>query len=648
MAERNATVVNSFERNPECDAEKTITLSSAVSPAHFSQDPATLAARHTRLTRWNQASRILQSDGTLWVDLGAPGSTGDIPVPSAGVTLLLENGVTVTFDRAAPGGDFRSTDYWTFAARATDGSVEFLDHAPPRGIFHHYARLAILDRSRVPLPSSPGVTTTLQDQSQPPVPFLTFQTTDASQWPPLFGVLVRASAANPSSFDLEVVYNPVAPQGVTAPVVVESFRDLSLDPNSVNFAPTILNAGSGLITVSSSNQPPASTPVFPAGFPAIPVSLPLSGNFDLSDASATPSRFLTLSVASSANWPQSFAVSAGLSSTAGQFDLAVVYSAPGASSFALVERFINLTAANAASAINGNSAFLAGVAGLAVNSPLNLTSITDCRSLWPPSPQRAAMHVTAINWSNDDHLPEAIFRRGLRVTLDALPDPNSVKPSTVIVTLEQPAGAPRFAVAEILQPSKGSPSVAGNVIDWIPDPALTSAQLTGGLRVRVTLKGACIWSPVGRPRLYLDGQALGHPATGSGGGPVIALALPSGNGQRASDFEGWFTVTRTPPLIVTLTPVPPLAVRAAGLTELVSDLVLTITGGVPTALGQPVPLVSVTVTLNTAVTSRLFTAPLLDAALLMLQACHCAHRNVYDARADSTQETVGKVKICEC
>lgn len=31
-----------------------------------------------------------------------------------------------------------------FAARASDGSIEELDQAPPRGIHHHYARLAIV------------------------------------------------------------------------------------------------------------------------------------------------------------------------------------------------------------------------------------------------------------------------------------------------------------------------------------------------------------------------------------------------------------------------------------------------------------------------------------------------------------------------
>ena len=36
-------------------------------------------------------------------------------------------------------------DYWVFAARTADASVELLDRAPPRGIHHHYARLGIWD-----------------------------------------------------------------------------------------------------------------------------------------------------------------------------------------------------------------------------------------------------------------------------------------------------------------------------------------------------------------------------------------------------------------------------------------------------------------------------------------------------------------------
>jgi hypothetical protein len=77
-------------------------------------------------------------------DLDATGSTGLIAVPAAGVTLLLENGGTVGFASTGTAG-FRAGDYWVFAARTADASVEILDGAPPRGIHHHYARLGLLD-----------------------------------------------------------------------------------------------------------------------------------------------------------------------------------------------------------------------------------------------------------------------------------------------------------------------------------------------------------------------------------------------------------------------------------------------------------------------------------------------------------------------
>ena len=41
-------------------------------------------------------------------------------------------------------GTFRTGDYWVFATRTADASVERLEQAPPRGIHHHYCRLALL------------------------------------------------------------------------------------------------------------------------------------------------------------------------------------------------------------------------------------------------------------------------------------------------------------------------------------------------------------------------------------------------------------------------------------------------------------------------------------------------------------------------
>ena len=102
--------------------------------------------QNTRVRRWDQRHKVLQTGagGTTAVfqDLDATGSTGAIKVPAAGTTLLLENGVTVKFDSAV---NLRAGDFWVFAARTADASVELLVNEPARGIHHHYARLGIWD-----------------------------------------------------------------------------------------------------------------------------------------------------------------------------------------------------------------------------------------------------------------------------------------------------------------------------------------------------------------------------------------------------------------------------------------------------------------------------------------------------------------------
>lgn len=57
--------------------------------------------------------------------------------------MVLEHGVTVTFSFAGTGKP-RPGDYWVFAARVADASVEELKAAPPRGIHVHYAKLALV------------------------------------------------------------------------------------------------------------------------------------------------------------------------------------------------------------------------------------------------------------------------------------------------------------------------------------------------------------------------------------------------------------------------------------------------------------------------------------------------------------------------
>jgi hypothetical protein len=117
--------------------------------------------RHTRVRRWDQKGKVYESDGkTVWVDLSVSNSTGDIPVPPPGTTLILEDGITVTFNTnssgGAAGGAFNVGDFWTFAARTADGSVEKLAAVPPRGIHHHYTKLSTVNFS---VPSAPDCRT---------------------------------------------------------------------------------------------------------------------------------------------------------------------------------------------------------------------------------------------------------------------------------------------------------------------------------------------------------------------------------------------------------------------------------------------------------------------------------------------------------
>ncbi|HEY2472705.1 MAG TPA: DUF6519 domain-containing protein [Terracidiphilus sp.] len=128
-------------------ASRTITLDSSVNAANFPVSGTgyqTDPDRCTHIRRWDQSGKVYASDGTILItDLGASGSTGDIPLPAAGTAFILESGITVAFSTLS-GGVLNTGDFWTFAAR-TDGTIEIFNQAPPRGIHHHYIPLAVID-----------------------------------------------------------------------------------------------------------------------------------------------------------------------------------------------------------------------------------------------------------------------------------------------------------------------------------------------------------------------------------------------------------------------------------------------------------------------------------------------------------------------
>lgn len=104
----------------------------------------TLTSRHTRVRRWDQQGIVRDADDNEIINLDMAGSSGVIPVPAAGVWVVLEKGIQVQFSLDPAGDGFRCGDYWMSAARTNDTSVETFNDAPPRGIHRHYARLALV------------------------------------------------------------------------------------------------------------------------------------------------------------------------------------------------------------------------------------------------------------------------------------------------------------------------------------------------------------------------------------------------------------------------------------------------------------------------------------------------------------------------
>jgi hypothetical protein len=133
------------------ESARTLTFDTALSAGLFPVDgqQATDALRNTRVRRWDQSGQIRREDGAALENLDDAGSSGAIEIRAAGTRLFLEHGILVDFDLVPAGGaatgEFKSGDYWVFAARSTDASLELLNSAPPRGIHHHYARLAVVD-----------------------------------------------------------------------------------------------------------------------------------------------------------------------------------------------------------------------------------------------------------------------------------------------------------------------------------------------------------------------------------------------------------------------------------------------------------------------------------------------------------------------
>ncbi len=239
----------------------------------------------------------------------------------------------------------------------------------------------------------------------------------------------------------------------------------------------------------------------------------------------------------------------------------------------------------------------------------------ECRRFFSPltdlAPAAAtALHVTKINWSNDDVLTlDQLVAAGLVVTLDQGAT-GKVDAATFAVSLELAApvkgavygtnfasagGTGAAAAPTVLRTVTvldGPVVVQGQTLTWqmpylpnsysqdltlneINTALLVGAKVSLFTRARVRLLGRMIYStgaatPAfnevaltqatgGGPTVYLDGQCYGTPGVRADGvTPRNDLVLPSGNSEKASDFESWFYLA--PVLTLTSLAIQPSAV----------------------------------------------------------------------------------------
>jgi hypothetical protein len=124
------------------DVKLTITLTTPLNAAQFNVGDPT--QRNTRVILWDQSGAVRDINNNIIVDVDQNG--GLIPI-AQNTTVVLEDGIQVTFSlnpAIATNPQFHFGDYWIFTARVVDASIDILTKAPPRGIHHHFCRLAVV------------------------------------------------------------------------------------------------------------------------------------------------------------------------------------------------------------------------------------------------------------------------------------------------------------------------------------------------------------------------------------------------------------------------------------------------------------------------------------------------------------------------
>jgi hypothetical protein len=484
----------------------TVSLADSL-PANFQ------VARHLVLRRWDGVGSASASfDETTTPDMN------------------LGDGVHIQFG----GRDLRSGDYWQFATRSADGSVEPLTDAPPMGIRRFRCLLAVARWNTRPRFNKDTILKILVDNK-----ILTEPQTQTAQ--------LAIEKSTEDSFETPAVIDLVTKAGAT-PENLKRLQEILTrlekeQPRPLHF------------TVEDCRQkfPPLTR---------LPQLHYVSGDGQAAAPGATLPKPLQAGVANGsfpvAGAPVRFRVVAGagvLQSSAESGNDLVVQSGPDGvaeCTWRLDEQ--NPSQRVEAVLISGDALpvrFNASFADVGQEPGVHVLGLFAINAQATRSPLR-----------NDSNVLPTSLIGGIDIDCDRVIEPATVSRPTCFVTIELPflipnstPGSPSFTLIGnfayhtlILQADVGA---AGSTITWRPSKMTASllqqvvAQILPGERgilVHVTLKGNFIWSSGDRP-VFLDGDVFGVRPAGAG---TTDLLLPSGDGRRGGTFEMWFWLIRPP------------------------------------------------------------------------------------------------------
>jgi hypothetical protein len=424
-----------------------------------------------------------------WDQSGSSAGSNGVPL-SANAWQALENGIQINFSQ----GFYRTGDYWTIPARAASGQIDW----PPCGgngnLFQSPASITVFN---APLACIHWDATSKQATVEPCQRSFSPLTDLTPEVPPPALHVTNYSWANDDVMSLDALLN----SGLTV---------------TLDAAPTGPISGANfIVTVEAANR--SFMPDVVAPRLAIEAAAPVTSAAPAARvAAATPAVAVTAPAASVAEAAKVTAPAATPAVTAAPVAAVPVAATPV------------------------DTAPIAAVPVATVpvaTAPITATPVTNAPIAAAPVATTAIPVATGISSGILSGLLNTLLTTNYTPVYQIVPLNISILDwqTTANTSAKQIVwGLPKSPNVDIT-------ALQSRYIAVINTALGTLASYGIYARARVKLVGSAIFATSGNTQSFLDGQSFGQQATRQDGKtPCISLHMPSGNSDKASDFEGWF------------------------------------------------------------------------------------------------------------